>query len=96
MLSICIGVLFLFFNIYAASASHFQFHEFYHEETDQLPFQNEIEGVFHAFVKGDIERMEKTFKFLENIDPKEFNKLDDLNYTTDYTAERINYVVSLQ
>lgn len=66
------------------------------DESIPLPFQDQIEDVFDAFVKDDNVRMENTFKFLESIDPDEFNSLDDENYTAEYKRERIDFVVSLE
>lgn len=82
----------LFLVVYGASS--FRFHDDTKDDSIPLPFQDQIEEVFHSFGKGDIGRMENTFKFLENIDPDELNKLDDSNFTTDYKNERINFVVS--
>lgn len=68
----------------------------YHDTNDfaPLPYQDRIEEVFHAFNKGDIDRMERNFKFLENIDPDKLHTLEHSNNTTEYSKERINYVVS--
>lgn len=82
----------IFLVVYGATS--FQIHDDEKDDSMPLPFQDQIEEVFHAFGKGDIGRMEKIFKFLENIDPDELNKLDDSNLTTDYKNERIDYVVS--
>lgn len=80
--------------VYAVSS--FQFPKLLDEQVDSepLPFEDEIVEVFHAFSQNNIGRMEKIFNFLENIDPDEFNKLNDSNLSTSYTEERINYVVS--
>lgn len=95
MKSIKIEIVLLFLVVY--SASSFRFHEFHNASVDSkpLPYQDKIEEVFEAFGKGDIERMEKIFMFLESIEPDTFNELDDLNITTNYRNERINYVVSV-
>lgn len=66
------------------------------DDSVPLPFQDQIEDVFDAFVKGDNDRMENTFKFLESIDPDEINKIGDADRTVDYRRERIDYVVSLK
>lgn len=93
MQSIGIGIFLVFLVVYGVSS--FRINDDEENNSMSLPFQDQIVEVFQAFGKGDIDRMEKIFKFLENIDPNELNKLDDSNLTTDYRNERINYVVSL-
>lgn len=96
MQSIWIETVLIVFVVYCAS--NIQSHEFQDAKDDSmpLPFQDQIENVFDAFTRGDIARMEESFTFLENIDPDEFNKLDDLNRTADYRRDRIDYVVSMK
>lgn len=82
----------------AYSVSNIQSHEIedFEDDTTPLPFQDQIEQVFDAFVKDDNVRMENTFEFLLSIDPDQFNQLNEANHTADYKRERIDYVVSVK
>lgn len=95
MKSFRIGIALIAFIVYGVSSIQPNELEDTNDDSLPLPFQDQIEEVFDAFAKGDIVRMEESFKYLENIDPDEFNKLEDSNQTADYRRERIDYVVRL-
>lgn len=88
------GIMLSFFVEYGTSSKQFHGTK---EDLASLPFQDKVEEVFDAYRKGDFKRMDKIFKFLESVDPNELNPLDmdNINFSADYTNERINYVVSV-
>lgn len=92
MQSIEIRFLCVFLFICSASCLHRcgEFNK--RDHSKPLPFQHELEQLFRAYSENNMEQVEDIYKYLENIDLKEYDEPDETNATE--FAMRINFVVS--
>lgn len=91
-----IGVRFVCLFFFLCSASSIKIGDFFtsnFDDSEPIPFQNELKDLFDSIYDKDTKRMENMFNFFESIDPDELNNLNDLN-EVDYSRNRIQYVVS--